>query len=178
MYIDKTTVLTAILKNTCKNKYNLNLKASTVEDYKALTTAFTTINIEFFIFNMRVERSVKYLIKYIPTDLPIEDIQKNLIEQNISYNSVNFLTKADRRETRRLPLLLLNAPRSSVNAIQELTDICHIDIKTELYNNKDLGQCYRCQSYGHSSTNCIIIKNQNMLGSLKTTTQKNARQKI
>lgn len=168
IYSNNTNLLTTLIKTSCKDKFNLKagleyytVKTNTVEDHKKLTEQLTINKIEFFTYNMRSERPIKYLIKYVPTDLSIENIQKDLREKNVPFNTVTFLTKTetknDKREKLPIPILLINAPRTAINALQSLTDICNIDVKLEPYTSKDIGQCYRCQSYGHSSTHCNKI---------------------
>lgn len=53
-----------------------------------------------------------------------------------------------------MPLLLVILPRSD-RKIYDSVEICHLAVRIEtLRNASSLGQCYRCQKFGHAQSRC------------------------
>lgn len=163
IYHDNTNGLTTAIKSNTKSKFTLKaglehytLKTTTIDDFRAIITFLKDSKVEHFTYNAKSERPVKFLIKYVPIDINIDAIQGELRYLEIPFNSATFLSKTDSstRKKSKIPLVLINAPRNSAEALQSLTSILHLEIQVVPYTSTAIGQCYRCQSFGHSSTNC------------------------
>lgn len=168
IYHNDTKVITKIVKDNSKEKFALRagldyfqVKFNDMTDYRNVILKLKEAKVEHFTYNATNERPVKYLAKYIPTDIDITDIQAHLKDENIPVHSVTFLTKRTTNgnsiQKNKIPLVLINAPRSSAEKIINLNQICNINVKIERYNNQSIGQCYRCQEFGHSSEQCSRV---------------------
>lgn len=165
IYYNDTTALTKIIKDAVKHKFTMKvgldyftLKTSEINDHNAVICVLKDKDIEHFTYNVKGERPIKYLIKYIPVDVDLKLLESELRDREIPFSSITFLTKIvtnnNKREKQKIPLVLINAPRDSAVKLQALNSLMHLAVKIEPYTSNAIGQCYRCQDFGHSSLNC------------------------
>ncbi|GBP11391.1 Nucleic-acid-binding protein from transposon X-element [Eumeta japonica] len=95
------------------------------------------------------------VIRGIPTDLPVDEIQADLCGQGFPVHSVHRLC---RRDGSPLWLVFAVLPRTeeAKNIFNNLNMVCGLSgIRVEAPHEKGgLGQCHRCQLYGHAAANC------------------------
>lgn len=108
VYTEKTKETMQIISNSCKHKYNvrlnidhINVQSTDIDDYVLITNSLKARNIEFFSYNFKKDRPVKILLKYIPKDYDIEDVEESLREQGFPFTKATFLTKIESGQKKR-----------------------------------------------------------------------------
>lgn len=135
------------------------IKTTTVEDHRIVCQQLEDLEVEHFTYATRSERPVKILLKYVPIDYSIGEVENDLRTQGIGFHSCAFLTKTTNHVKSKIPLVLVNCVKRSAPALYEIEKICCIDIKVQSYSTNKMAQCYRCQEYGHSSMFCKKMAN-------------------
>ncbi|GBP72336.1 Nucleic-acid-binding protein from transposon X-element [Eumeta japonica] len=99
-------------------------------------------------------RKLKAVIRGIPTDFPVDEIQADL-RPGLPVHSVHRLC---RRDGSPLWLVLAVLPRTeeAKNIFNNLNMVCGLSgIRVEAPHKKGgPGQCHRCQLYSHAAANC------------------------
>ncbi|GBP22709.1 Nucleic-acid-binding protein from transposon X-element [Eumeta japonica] len=120
-----------------------------------VSTNIVDFKVQFHTYALGEERKLKAVIRGIPTDFPVDEIQADLCGQGFPVHSVHRLC---RRDGSPLWLVLTVLPRTeeAKNIFNNLNMVCGLSgIRVEAPNKKeDPGQCHRCQLYGHAAVNC------------------------
>ncbi|GBO98595.1 Nucleic-acid-binding protein from transposon X-element [Eumeta japonica] len=126
-----------------------------VETFRSLNKYLVDSKVQFHTYALEEERMIKAVIRGIPTDFPIEEIQTDLRAQGFPVHSVHRLC---RRDGSPLWLVLAVLPRTeeAKNIFSNLNRVCGLSgIRVEAPHKKGgPGQCHRCQLYGHAAANC------------------------
>ncbi|GBP90494.1 Nucleic-acid-binding protein from transposon X-element [Eumeta japonica] len=126
-----------------------------VETFRSLNKYLVDFKIQFHTYALEEERKLKAVIRGIPTDFPVDEIQADLCGQGFPVHSVHRLC---RRGGSPLWLLLAVLPRNeeAKNIFNNLNMMCGLlSIRVEAPHKKGgPGQCHRCQLYGHAAANC------------------------
>ncbi|GBP51753.1 Nucleic-acid-binding protein from transposon X-element [Eumeta japonica] len=111
--------------------------------------------VQFHTYALEEERKLKAVIRGIPTDFPVDEIQADLCGQGFPVHSVHRLC---RRDGSPLWLVLVVLPRTeeAKNIFNNPNMVCGLSgIRVEAPHKKGgPGQCHRCQLYGHAAANC------------------------
>jgi hypothetical protein len=113
------------------------------------------MKIPFYTYNMAQDRPTKYVIKFVPIDITVEEITDELTHRGIPILSVARLVNKRTKPTRPTQVILVSVKASDKEAITKLTTLCNLRIKVEHYTSTAVSQCFNCQSFGHSSANCF-----------------------
>lgn len=125
---------------------------SSIADYRAMSSFLTTNNEEFHTFQLPEERQLQVVIRGLPLELDIAEIGDDLKNAGFQIQTIVRMKKGPNRTV--MPLILLKLPRDQTS-ILDVESICSIRIKVEtLRRSNAIGQCYRCQRYGHAQTKC------------------------
>lgn len=125
-----------------------------MEDHLAITTKLNSLNIEHFTYSPRQYKPAKVLIKGVATDFEMEEIHAELQRLNLPFISASFLTRTQDSQRIRLPLVLVNVPRTSLASYYELDLFFGLAVRVKMYKSNKLPQRFNCQQYGHSSYCC------------------------
>lgn len=111
-------------------------------------------NIEYFITNKQSEKPLKVVIKGIPIDYTSEEVQEELKSLGFPVEKVARLRRfKDRRPLPILQIQLTMGP--GVDKIYDLTSFHYLTVTVEKFAKSGrVSQCFRCQSFFHSSENC------------------------
>ena len=126
------------------------------DDEKLLIDGLKTNKMEYFTFHKTDSQPIKYLVKHIPTDIPIEYVQQDILEQKIPVTKVSRFLWFEKNQKVATTKLILTINKNDAHEINRLKDICHIRVDVELFKptKRALKQCHRCLNFGHHSENC------------------------
>jgi len=117
------------------------------EMFRIVQKYLRTTNTKFHTFPTKEERTIKIIIKGLPTDI----VEQKLKEELTSIGYVQQFIKNDRKRPIHIITLTSN-PNSK--AIFKEQWILYTMVKIERYRTNTPSQCYNCQKFGHSSFYC------------------------
>jgi hypothetical protein len=130
-------------------------------DFQSIKSHFDTIKLSYYTFFPKSEKTIKAVIRHLPTNTLAEDICGELVSLGFDVISVKQMTTTRRSspddpKSSNLPLFLVTLPRNPKSQeIFQLPFFCHISIKVEAYRAQSaLTQCHKCQQFGHVWVNC------------------------
>jgi hypothetical protein len=130
-------------------------------DFAAVKSYLETHNLPYFTYYPKSLKSIKAVIRHLPTNTPAQDISDGLIDLGFDIISVKQMTTtsqstSERAQTTNLPLFLIMLSRTSKSQeIFKLTALCHIAVRVETYRAQNgLTQCHNCQQFGYVWANC------------------------
>ncbi|GFT87455.1 PRE_C2HC domain-containing protein [Trichonephila clavipes] len=95
------------------------------------------------------------VIKGLPKKAKPEDIHNDLIDLGFTVDRVSQLT--GKITNQLLPVFLVSLPRNMTNAtIFKLDKLSYLNVSEEGYDSKGVTQCYKCQQFNHTASNCHI----------------------
>ncbi|GFX40435.1 uncharacterized protein TNCV_788901 [Trichonephila clavipes] len=95
------------------------------------------------------------VIKGLPKKAKPEDIHNDLIDLGFTVDRVSQLT--GKITNQLLPVFLVSLPRNMTNAtIFKLDKLSYLNVSVEGYDSKGVTQCYKCQQFNHTASNCHI----------------------
>ncbi|KAL4143385.1 hypothetical protein QTP88_005722 [Uroleucon formosanum] len=119
--------------------------------FRLVQQFMTTNKINFHIFALPEEQSLKIVIKGVPLDVTDEELMDELQEIGFKPNFVRAFAKNDKR----LPIHMVSLKRTeNVKEIFETTELFYARVKIESYKSTGPAQCFSCQRFGHSSLQC------------------------
>ncbi|GFX64760.1 nucleic-acid-binding protein from transposon X-element [Trichonephila clavipes] len=131
------------------------LYCDTHDQYHELLTFLKKIQYEFYSIKLKSERPIKVVIKGLPKKAKPEDIHNDLIDLGFTVDRVSQLT--GKITNQLLPVFLVSLPRNMTNAtIFKLDKLSYLNVTVESYDSKGVTQCYKCQQFNHTASNCHI----------------------
>lgn len=150
--------LAAIVKFEAKlSEDKIFIRANEIEDYRKLVQHLAGKKIDFHAYEVEAKKPLKVVIKGLPVDSEVLDIEEELVLNNFKPIAVKqFKTHSRRRTEKLLPIFLISLEKNEENAkIYQLTKLMHLKVRVEAYQFRfGISQCHKCQRWGHASTNC------------------------
>ncbi|GFS88095.1 nucleic-acid-binding protein from transposon X-element [Trichonephila clavipes] len=126
-----------------------------VKQFHELLTFAKKTKFQFYEIKPKNERPIKVVLKGLPRNFKVEEIQADLEELGFTPEKVNQLI--GRRSKQPIPVFLVTLPRSIENLkIFHLKTLSYLSIRVEGYNGKGVTQCYTCNHFHHNSENCHL----------------------
>ncbi|GFV49143.1 nucleic-acid-binding protein from transposon X-element [Trichonephila clavipes] len=142
------------LRSKMTDEY-FKLYCDTHDQYHELLTFLEKIQYEFYSIKLKSERPIKVVIKGLPKKAKPEDIHNDLIDLGFTVDRVSQLT--GKITNQLLPVFLVSLPRNMTNAtIFKLEKLSYLNVTVEGYDSKGVTQCYKCQQFNHTASNCHI----------------------
>ncbi|CAG5037805.1 unnamed protein product [Parnassius apollo] len=135
----------------------IRIHVATTDDFRALTAHLKAQNLSFHTYSLAEDLNLRVVVRRLPKDLETEHILSDLKSQNIPVREVHRMHHAtDKKRYLDLCLVILDLSPEG-KEIYYLTRICNLTgIAVESPRNRSIvGQCHRCQLYGHSVRNCF-----------------------
>lgn len=134
-----------------------SIYTSTIEDFKTVQEKLKDKKYEFHTYSPKEERNKRLVIKGISCEFTTTEVEEELIKLGLEIIKVSNIFKAKNTPSN---MFLVNFPKSvQLNTVlksNKFQYICYQKVKwckyTPQINNSV--QCYRCQGFGHSSSNC------------------------
>uniref|UniRef100_A0A336LMN6 CSON006377 protein n=1 Tax=Culicoides sonorensis TaxID=179676 RepID=A0A336LMN6_CULSO len=140
-------------------QYGIKLFVDTVEEYKALRDFLNKSNINYFTYTLDEEKRSKFVLYGLP-DMEVEQITEELNKHEFNPVDIRKLKLKKSRYTEHTNYLLYFSKKDKVNvaSLRQIKGLFHYVVNWEYYVSKNRGptQCNRCQSYGHSHSNCKL----------------------
>lgn len=125
------------------------IKTREISHYRLIQKMLIEQNIQFVTSKLPDERTLKVVLKGVPTDISTDEIQCEL-------ESLNFDVKLVKRfgpVNKPMPICLVIIGLTSKH-IYEITDLFYVKVSVETYKKSGPSQCFACQRIGHGSSNC------------------------
>ncbi|XP_043252535.1 proteoglycan 4-like [Colletes gigas] len=153
-----------LIKSTIDNKFEVKylsnqakVTLATTPDFLATKNLLTDSNIQYHTYSLTAEKTIAVVLKGLPK-LPTDEI---LAE--IQAKDLNALCCSELK--RKIPSYLATykvifAKGTTLQQINHVRNVAHTRAYWEKYNSsRPYIQCYRCQAFGHSSSNCTKAHN-------------------
>ncbi|GIY71190.1 nucleic-acid-binding protein from transposon X-element [Caerostris darwini] len=142
----------------CKHTASyLKIEPDTEEQHTIITKYLDQNNIPYYIITPKGLRPIKCVIRGLPINTDPELIKTSLAENFFNILNVFQLRKRD-QERSPMPLFQIQLESTpEAENIWTLDSLLYTKIKIEKYNTTGtIGQCHRCQLFGHSGINCRL----------------------
>ena len=135
----------------------IRMELPSADAHRAATKFLTAAKIPHHTYTIHEEKDLRIVIRGIPVDMEVREVEEDLRRQGLQPTSVVRMTKRDPRERGKkvgMPLILVQIPRDQ-RRIYDLTTCCSLAIRVEsLQNRASIGQCHKCQRFGHGQRRC------------------------
>ena len=138
------------------NPETLNIRVQSEMDYRIATTVLDEKKIHFNSYKLKSERTLKVVLRNVPSDIDVETIQSELNDLGYPVSSVFQFSKNVEGNKIPIPVYFLELPNTTANkTIFNLTNFMHLKVDVAPYRRKNQPtQCHRCQRYGHAKSGC------------------------
>ncbi|KAJ8705558.1 hypothetical protein PYW08_012604 [Mythimna loreyi] len=133
----------------------IKVQVATAQDYRDLTRALKERNVSFHTYSLPEETPTRVVIRRVPKEIPASEVMSDLISQGVPVQAVHRLHKARGRIEYDMVLVICD-PTEGHHPIFRVKSVCSLSgISIEKpFRLTLVGQCHRCQLYGHSQRNC------------------------
>ncbi|GFS64144.1 putative RNA-directed DNA polymerase from transposon X-element [Trichonephila clavipes] len=130
--------------------------AASSDDHRDITNLLIEKKEQYFALNPTLNRPQKVVIKGLPINTDIDDIERDLTSRGFQVQKVAQFTKT--RTKLKLPIFMVELQRTPDSPdIFQVDTCCYLSIKVDTYNRRPgVAQCYNCNLFNHSSVNCHI----------------------
>lgn len=126
-----------------------------MNDYRNALAILKNQNIPYHTFMPANERDLHVVIRGAGFDMDCTEVQQDLILQGFS--PLKTVRMKHPRSRQDMPMILVTLPRNDAKSkdIFNVVEICRLMITIEpLRQSAEVGQCFRCLLFGHSSARC------------------------
>ncbi|GFV24088.1 nucleic-acid-binding protein from transposon X-element [Trichonephila clavipes] len=134
----------------------LKILASTADEHREITAFLKEKGEEFHAIDPIEVRPQKIVIKGLPISTDINAIRDDLTERGFNVIKVAQLTRS--KSKFKLPIFLVELKKLPGSPdIFQLETCCFLSVKIDSFNRRPgATQCYNCNLFHHSSSNCNI----------------------
>nr|XP_023021795.1 uncharacterized protein LOC111510150 [Leptinotarsa decemlineata] len=131
----------------------IKVQPVTPDDYRRLSRLLVTENIPHHTYSLPEDRQIRAVFRGVPEHFTIDDIREELESKGFDLTSVTRMKRAGKP----MPMVLALVNRDQKN-IFEVTDLLSVKVQVEPQHPKtSVGQCHRCQRFGHCQRNCMAV---------------------
>lgn len=126
------------------------------DGHKKVVESLKSANSAFFTYTRKEDRTYKSVVYGLPAAV-IDCVQEELAELGFSGVKISKLEAKD-KQTDYPPLLIQLPAGSDMSKFKHIKYLCSCSIKISKFQSKKSPgtQCFRCQSFGHTSRNCNL----------------------
>ncbi|GBN28365.1 Nucleic-acid-binding protein from transposon X-element [Araneus ventricosus] len=145
------------IKCTAKESGELvKLFVETPDNVRDLTKYLDELNLEYFQIDSDPIKPIKVVVKGLGINADMEEMKIELTQLGYSVHKINQFKKFRTKESINVyQIQLLKTP--NVQEIYQLTELMYMRISVEKFINKTVRQCYKCQTWQHTASNCKLI---------------------
>lgn len=165
IFINKSSdwrkVAPVIFKNAIVSPQNISAQATSdgsiiiktlaVDHFRLIQKTLIDHKILFKTSNLPEERTLKVVIRGIPTDISTDELKSELELLNFDVKLVKRFGPVNKPMP--ICLVILGNTQNSKH-IYEVSDLFFIKVTVESYKKTGPSQCFACQRTGHGSSNC------------------------
>ncbi|XP_045466746.1 uncharacterized protein LOC123675431 [Harmonia axyridis] len=133
-------------------KNGVRIQPAGADDYRRITKIFDQKDLPYHSFSLPEEKVLKVVLRGIPETVEMTTVEEDLKKQG--FHPTGAFRMKSGKERKPTPLVLVHLPRdeSRIYDIKTAADVC---VKVETLRRKPgLGQCHRCQKFGHAANRC------------------------
>lgn len=133
----------------------VKIQIFTADSYRAVTKELRARNTEMHSYQFKKDRAFRVLLKGMHPSTDTDEITRELEKLG---HTVQSIANVKHRTTKRpLPMFYVNLQKKDNNKmIYQITRLMHCVIEFQApYAKKELPQCTRCQSFGHTKSFCL-----------------------
>lgn len=137
------------------NPTGIRVSVPTPGDHRAFTKLLDERKVSFHTYTLEEERKLRVVIKNVPKEIPVGEIEADLKRQNLPVEKVHRISSPSRGKVFDLVFVTLEFSEEG-RKVYGLKTLCNLSgiIVQEPKKSAYPGQCHNCQRYGHSSRNC------------------------
>lgn len=130
----------------------IRIHPMTATDYRKITKILNDEDMQYHTYQLPSEKLLHIVIKGIPEPTDPEEILEDLKNKNFHPETVKKMYR--RKDKAPLPMMLITLPKEEKN-IYQLTHVINLKVTVESQKHRtEVGQCHRCQRFGHSQSKC------------------------
>lgn len=140
----------------------IKVTVASAGDYRELNRLLRSRNIPFHTYALKEERQVRVVVRGVPSEIGSQDIKSDLLAQGLPVVEVHRMHTRGSAERPSKPydmvLIVCDPITENIHhPIFKISKICGLSgLSIEKPHAKgNVGQCHRCQLYGHSQRNCF-----------------------
>jgi hypothetical protein len=139
------------LKAKISSDGNISVQTPNANIYRAIQKIMIDHEIPFHTHNFPEDRTIKVVLRGVPTDISEQEITDDLINRGYEVNLVKRFGPKDKP----MPIVLVVLKRNpSSSEIYNITNLFFFPIIVETFKKSGPAQCFLCQRFGHGSSNC------------------------
>lgn len=132
-----------------------------IHDYQTIKSLLLELNTPYFTYTPKQDKCQTFLLKGLTHDEEEDNIKQELQHhegENLKIIKVKkFSTKNSLKNNINLPIFLVQINSDSQSAeLVKIKYLNHQVIKWERIKKKVITQCFRCQRFGHTASNCCL----------------------
>lgn len=154
-FCQKILELTDATGFDCKSSTKgLKLQTYSPTSYRSVVSYLKNNNVSFHSFQLKEEKAYRVVIRNMHHTTDTSLIKQELKNKGFFARSITPVT--NKLTNTPLPLFFIDLEPSPTNSdIFKLTSLCYTKIKVETpHPKKEIPQCHRCQTYGHTRGYC------------------------
>ncbi|KAK9701311.1 zinc finger associated protein [Popillia japonica] len=125
-------------------------------DFRAITKFFSTDKIPYHTYQLPLENLLNVVFRSIPIEIAEKDIYDDLCERGFTPECVIRMRRT--RDKAPMPLILVKISKEH-KAIFHLKEVVSLETSVETLKSRPVvGQCFRCQKFGHAQSRCTAPK--------------------
>lgn len=143
-----------------RRKSRYVFQAKSVEDYNRIISALDGRKLPYFTFGLDKARDIRRVIRGLPVDASVGEIDADLRRQGVTPRIVKQLTKpATNGQAGKSPiplfLVIVDRANDPEGRLDRINSICHLRVQVEASRSSGgPPQCHRCLGFNHSSEHC------------------------
>ncbi|XP_074037986.1 uncharacterized protein [Leptinotarsa decemlineata] len=131
----------------------IKVQPETPDDYRRLFRLLVKEKIPHHTYSLPEERQIRAVFRGVPKHLATEDVREELEARGFNLASVTRM----KRFNKPMPIVLVLLSRDQKH-IFEVKDLLSMKVQVEPQHPKaSVGQCHRCQRFGHCQRNCLAV---------------------
>jgi len=154
-FCQKMKELTDATGFECKSSTKgLKLQTYSPVSYRSVVSYLKNNNVSFHSFQLKEEKAYRVVIRNMHHTTDTSLIKQELLNKGFVTRSITPVT--NKLTNTPLPIFFIDLEPSPTNSdIFKLTSLCYTKIKVETpHPKKEIPQCHRCQTYGHTRGYC------------------------
>jgi len=129
----------------------VTLRTTDSTQFRLVQNALIKLGTEFHTFSLPEERSIKVVLKGIPTDISNEELKDEL--ESLGYN-IKYVRRFGTPD-KPMPICLVHIAANTIaKDIFLLNNLFFLQISVKPFKPSGPAKCFSCQRFGHGSRNC------------------------